>query len=91
MLRKESLKGMHGIYVVVEDVGPELRGVLTRSELRKRVEKQLRTAGIRLVKELEAAKLPGEPYLYVNLALPFSATPVADKPDIPGYRSCGER
>lgn len=59
MLRKESLKGMHGIYVVVEDVGPELRGVLTRSELRKRVEKHLRTAGIRLVKELEAAKLPG--------------------------------
>lgn len=69
MLRKESLKGMHGIYVVVEDLGPELKGVLTRSDLRKRVEKQLRAAaGIRLVKELEAAKLPGEPYLYVNLA-----------------------
>lgn len=29
---------------------------------------QLRTAGIRVVKELEAAKLPSEPYLYVNLA-----------------------
>ena len=42
--------------------------MLTRSELRKRVEIQLRTAGIRLVKELEAAKLPGEPYLYINLA-----------------------
>jgi len=68
MLRKESLKEMHGIYVVVEDLGPELKGVLPRSELRKRVEKHLRTAGIRLVKELEAAKLPGEPYLYVNLA-----------------------
>ncbi len=68
MLRKESLKGIHGIYVVVEDMGPELKGVLTRSEMRKRVEKQLRSAGIRLVKELEAAKLPGEPYLYVNLA-----------------------
>ena len=38
MLRKESLRGMHGIYVVVEDLGPELKGVLTRSELRKRVE-----------------------------------------------------
>jgi hypothetical protein len=68
MLRKESLRGMHGIYVVVEDLGPELRGVLTRSALRKRVEMQLQVAGIRLVKELEAAKLPGEPYLYVNMA-----------------------
>jgi hypothetical protein len=29
---------------------------------------QLQAAGIRLVKELEAAKLPGEPYLYVNMA-----------------------
>ncbi len=83
MLRKESLKGMHGIYVVVEDVGPELRGVLTRSELRKRVEKHLRTAGIRLVKELEAAKLPGEPYLYVNLAaLPLGPKRYACRIDI---------
>ncbi len=73
MLRKESLKGMHGIFVVVEDLGPELRGFLTRGMVRKRVEKQLQGAGIRLVKELEAAKLPGEPYLYINLAaLPLS-------------------
>lgn len=68
MLRKESLNGISGIYVVVEELGPELNGVLTRSEVRKRVEHELRTAGIRLVKEREAAKLPGEPYLYVNLA-----------------------
>jgi hypothetical protein len=68
MLRRKSLIGMHGIFVVVEDLGPELKGVVTRSALRRRVEMQLRTAGIRLVKELEAAKLPGEPYLYVNLA-----------------------
>ena len=59
---------MHGIYVVVEDLGPELKGVVTRGALRKRVEMQLRTAGIRLVNELQAAKLPGEPYLYLNLA-----------------------
>ena len=68
MLRKKSLVGMQGIFVVVEDLGPELKGVVTRSALRKRVEMQLRTAGIHLVKELEAAKLPGEPYLYLNLA-----------------------
>jgi len=59
---------MLGVYVVVEELGPELKGTLTRGEVRRRVEAQLRTAGIRLIKEKEAAKLPGEPYLYVNLA-----------------------
>lgn len=83
MLRKESLKGMHGIYVVVEDLGPELKGVLTRSQLLKYVGTQLRTAGIRLVKELEAAKLPGEPYLYVNLAaLPLGSKRYACRIDL---------
>jgi len=68
MLRKKSLIGMPGIYVVVEDLGPELKGVVTRIDLRKRVELQLLTAGIRVIKKLEAAKLPGEPYLYLNIA-----------------------
>ena len=68
MIRRKSLKGMAGILVVVEDVGSELKGTLTRRDVRLRVEAQLRTAGIRLMKEKEAAQLPGEPYLYVNLA-----------------------
>ncbi len=68
MLRKKSLIGIPGIYVVIEDLGPELKGVITRTALRKRIEMQLLTAGIRLVKKLEAAKLPGEPYLYLNVA-----------------------
>ncbi len=72
MLKRKSLKGMTGIYVVVEDLGTELKGTLTRREVQSRVEAQLRTAKIRLLKEKEAAKLPGEPYLYVNLsALPL--------------------
>ena len=83
MLRKKSLQGMHGVYVVVEDLGTELKGIVTRSALRKRVEIQLRTAGIRIVKELEAAKLPGEPYLYVNLAaLPLGPKRYACRIDI---------
>ncbi len=83
MLRKKSLIGMHGIYVVVEDLGPELKGVMTRVEVRKRVELQLLTAGLRLVKKLEAAKLPGEPYLYVNLAaLPLSPKRFACRIDL---------
>lgn len=68
MLRKKSLIGMQGIYVVVEDLGHELKGMMTRIEVRKRVELQLLTAGIRLLKKLEAARMPGEPYLYVNIA-----------------------
>lgn len=83
MLRKKSLIGMQGIYVVVEDLGPELKGVMTRVELRKRVEIQLLTAGIRLVKKLKAAKLPGEPYLYVNLAaLPLGTKRFACRIDL---------
>ena len=66
---------MTGVYVVVEELGPELKGTLTRKDIRTRVEAQLRTAGIRLIKEKEAAKLPGEPYLYVNVA----ALPVKPK------------
>jgi len=68
MLKRKSLKGMEGIYVVVEDLGSELKGTVTRRDIRSRVEAQLGTAGIRIFKEKEAAKLPGEPYLYVNLA-----------------------
>ena len=68
MRKKESLRGIHGIYVVIEDLGPELKGVLTIRDLRKRVESHLRIAGIRMLTDQEAAKLPGEPYLYVNLA-----------------------
>ncbi len=68
MIKRKSLKGMVGVYVVVEDVGSELKGTLTRRDIKTRVEAQLRTAGIRTLKEQEAAKLPGEPYLYVNLA-----------------------
>ena len=75
MIKRKSLKSMTGVYVVVEDLGPELKGTLNRGEVRRRVESQLRTAGIRLIKEKEAAKLPGEPYLYINLA----ALPLASK------------
>lgn len=83
MLKRRSLKGITGIYVVVEDLGPELRGALTRRDVRNRVESQLRTAGIRLIKEQEAASLPGEPYLYINLAaLPLSPRRFACRIDL---------
>ena len=74
---------MKGIYVVVEDLGSELKGTVTRRDIRFRVEAQLRTAGIRILKEKEAAKLPGEPYLYVNLAaLPLERNRFACRIDL---------
>ena len=83
MLKRKSLKGMTGIYVVVEDLGSELKGTLTRRDVQARVEAQLRTAGIRILKEKEAAKLPGEPYLYVNLAaLPLERNHFACRIDL---------
>ncbi|HQU28915.1 MAG TPA: hypothetical protein PKZ24_07125 [Nitrospirales bacterium] len=83
MLKRKSLKAMTGVYVVVEELGPELKGTLSRKDIRTRVEAQLRTAGIRLIKEKEAAKLPGEPYLYVNVAtLPVKAKQFACRIDL---------
>lgn len=83
MRKKKSLKGIHGIYVVIEDLGPEMKGVLTIRELRKRVETHLRVAGIRILKEQEAAKMLGEPYLYLNLvALPLGAKRFACRIDV---------
>lgn len=68
MRKKKSLKGLHGIYVVVEDLGPEMRGKITRREIREKVENRLKWAGIRTFHAKEAAKSMGEPYLYVNIA-----------------------
>ena len=83
MLKRKSLKTMRGVYVAVEEMGPELKGTLTRRDVRRRVEAQLRAAGIRLIKEKEAAKLPGEPYLYVNLAaLPLKSKTFACRLDL---------
>ncbi|MDR4495005.1 MAG: hypothetical protein R3B74_11390 [Nitrospirales bacterium] len=83
MLKRKSLKTMTGVYVAVEEMGPEFKGTLTRKDVRTRVEAQLRTAGIRLIKEKEAARLPGEPYLYVNLAaLPLKSKTFACRIDL---------
>ena len=83
MRKKKSLKGLNGVYVVIEDLGPEMRGVLHRKQVRSVVEERLRMAGIPILREKEAAQLPNEPYLYVNLcALPLDTTRYACRIDI---------
>ena len=34
MMKRKSLKGMAGIYVVVEDLGSEFKGTVTRRDVR---------------------------------------------------------
>lgn len=83
MRKKKSLKGLDGIYVVVEDLGPEVKGAVTRRQLRENVEARLQMAGIRILKEKEAAKTIGKPYLYVNVgALPMGEKRFACRVDI---------
>lgn len=83
MRKKKSLKGLHGIYVVVEDLGPEMKGKLTRRQVQEAVESRLKVAGIRIFREKEAAKSIGEPYLYVNIAaLPIGPKRFACRMDV---------
>jgi hypothetical protein len=83
MRKKKSLKGLEGIYVVVEDLGPEMRGKLTRKQIQTNIEGRLTFAGIPILKEKEAAKTVGEPYLYINLAaLPIDRQRFACRMDV---------
>ncbi len=67
-LNRTSLQGLKGIRVLVEDLNPEVeRSGLTKAGLQKEVEGWLRAAGIRILSEGEAAQVPGDPYLYLNL------------------------
>jgi hypothetical protein len=66
--KREPLKGLDGVGVVVEGVGKEVEGKgLTKEALRTRVELQLRKAGIKLLSESERLAAPGMPILYVNV------------------------
>jgi hypothetical protein len=67
--QKDTLKGLQGIYVVVEDLyaKPETEEWgLTRQQLLTDVELRLRQNGIKVLSSLEeCSSTPGSPYLYV--------------------------
>ena len=66
---RESLAGLGGVYVLVEDMAPDVeRNGLTRSTLQTDVEVKLRQAGIRVLTEAERAVAPGSPFLYLRVA-----------------------
>ncbi len=66
--RRESLRGLVGVGVVVEKLRhyAEREG-LTTSSLQTIVEFRLRQAGIRVGRDKERWKMPGSPYLYLNV------------------------
>jgi hypothetical protein len=66
---KETLRGLPGVAVVIEPLHPTTeRDGLTHRQLQTEVERQLRSAGIRVLTQEEWKKTPGAPYLYVNVA-----------------------
>jgi hypothetical protein len=70
---RESLRGVRGISVVVDEIKPELaRGALTRERIQSDVETKLRKAGIHVYGPydvvLTTPKPTTRPFLYVNLS-----------------------
>lgn len=63
-----SLAGITGMGLVIEDLAPavEQEG-LTAGQILKDVEQKLRGAGIKILRDDELAKIPGLPYLYLNI------------------------
>jgi hypothetical protein len=66
---RESLRGLTGVYVLVESLSEEAeRDGLSRNQLQTEVELRLKQAGINVQSEEEAINSPGTPYLYVSVS-----------------------
>ena len=63
-----SLAGLKGVGIVIEDIDPAIeKEGLTSTQIQKDVEEKLRTAGIKILSDVELTKSQGMPYLYVNI------------------------
>lgn len=64
----ESLRGLQGVRVTVEDIDPEAkRDGLTKSQIQRVVELELRKAGIKVLTEEEWFSIPSSAILSVNV------------------------
>lgn len=72
---RATLKGLRGVGVLIEKL-PEVleKEGLQRDQLQKEVEAQLKKAGIEVYSREECVKIPGEPYLYINLNVNVAKT-----------------
>lgn len=67
---RQTLRGLQGVRVLIEDLGPEIEAMgLTKNQLQTDVEAKLRKAGIEVLTQEECFRTPGEPYLYLNINL----------------------
>jgi hypothetical protein len=63
-----TLKGINTIFVDVEDLSESAKTLnLTKEAIQTDVELKLRLAGMRVVTLEQGVKLPGSPYLYINV------------------------
>ncbi len=66
--QKESLRGLKGLFILVEPLNPEVeKAGVSRGQLKGEVELRLRQAGIRVFNEEQRMEEPDQPYLYINL------------------------
>ncbi len=64
----ESLRGLQGVRIRVEDIDPEAeRDGLTKSQIQRVVESELRKAGIKVLTEKEWFSIPSGAILSVNV------------------------
>jgi hypothetical protein len=67
--QRESLRGIQGVEVVIEDMRPDVQADgLSQEAIRAAVELILRSNGIRVVAHSENMKTPASPYLYVRVS-----------------------
>jgi hypothetical protein len=69
---QETLKGLQGMYVIVEEMQPNIQKYavkpgLTKEQLQKDIELRLKEIGIKVLSRDEWMKTPGKPVLYVSV------------------------
>ncbi|MGH7182607.1 MAG: hypothetical protein ACREJN_11600 [Nitrospiraceae bacterium] len=66
--QRESLRGLQGVEVVVEEIKPDAQADgLSQESIRTTVELILRSKGIRVLTQSERSEMPSKPYLYVSV------------------------
>ncbi len=67
---RESLRGLPGVAVVIENISPDVQAVgLTEEAVQTDVELILQSSGIRVFTIVEIANMPSKPFLYVGITL----------------------
>lgn len=68
MIARETLRGIKGVKVAVEDIEPEIeREGLTPSLIQTDIELKLRMVGIKVLSAKEKGNEPGNPFIYANV------------------------